>query len=209
MPNDPLASDAITIARTYLNDDAAANYTVAFLLPKLQEAHRDMQSRLWKVGSPLVRAQSAQLSVAPGITNLNAVGSFPTDLLAPYSVQELDPILGWIPVTEVFYFDLTIAQNTNLQFWQWMQEQLNVYNHITNTVACLINYRRLITIPTVIGSSLGVLSSEKYLGLMTAAKATGSLGNLGGHDKGKALADEFWNDLLTANRGRQTPDGTP
>jgi hypothetical protein len=204
---DPLASDAITIARTYLNDDSGLNYSTAFLLPKVAEAHRNMQARLWVVGSPLVRVEVG-LNIPVG--NVNITPFMPNDMLVPYSMMEFDSVKGWIPVTEVFFFDHSIPSNNNFQFWTWSQEILSVYFTTNpNPINILVRYRRLIPVPTATTSSLGVLSSERYIGLMVAGMAAGSLANLTGLDKANELADEFWNNLITANRGKQTPVGSP
>lgn len=56
-------STVLTQSRAYLNDSNSTMWTDQALIPLVKEAHREMQGRLWNVGSPLVRGQSNPIRV--------------------------------------------------------------------------------------------------------------------------------------------------
>src|ERR1022692_246901 len=85
-------SQVLTTARTYLNDDNIAIWSDPTLIPKIQEAHRELQTELWVNGSPIVRAQTSILAIpASGsptvLATLNPSG-YPLDLLLPTAIFE-------------------------------------------------------------------------------------------------------------------------
>src|SRR5580692_1393151 len=98
-------SVALASARTYLNDDAASVWSDASLIPKAQEAHRELQTMLWGCGSPAVRGQSDPITVNSGTVDIT--GDLPDDLLTPFALVEfaatVETIADAIPMTEKYY----------------------------------------------------------------------------------------------------------
>ena len=114
-----LMSDVLTTARTYLNDDNAQQFPDPVLIPKIQEAHRELQTELWVVGSPLVRGQTAPLAYTTPATTLTAALAGVTDFLCPTALFEnasaatlVTP--GWTPMTEAIYIPFGAAMAATL-----------------------------------------------------------------------------------------------
>lgn len=202
-----LASVALAQARTLLNDDAASIWSDAALIPKLQIAHQELQTELWQVGSPVVREESALLTVSAGALTLGA--SQPTDLLTPTKLFEYTAAGSYVgEMTEVFYIPKGVAQTTTLRYWCWRKE-LITFLGATVATQVLIQYRKLITVPTTTSSDLGIIFAELYLGPRAAALAAGSVGNEAVLTLATAMAKENWAKVIAANRGQQTPPSKP
>src|SRR6266404_2976067 len=92
-------SQVLATARTLLNDDNATTFTDFVLIPKIQEAHRELQNELWVCGSPIVRSDFLAALPIAAITFAP-----PADMLAPTEVFESDsPATTWFPMTEQIY----------------------------------------------------------------------------------------------------------
>jgi hypothetical protein len=200
----------LTLARTYLNDDNATQFPDPVLIPKIQEAHRELQEELWQVGSPIVRAQSAVLAYATPATSLAAP---PADMLCPTQLFEnaagsLITSAGWLPMTEAFFIPLGTVQTTTLVWWVWQQEVITLAGASVNR-AVIIQYRRLIPIPVAAGDPIGVLFGESYLAARAAAIAAGTLGNAEVYTAMTSLAKENLAKVISANRGQQKPNLKP
>lgn len=208
-------SQVLTTARTYLNDDAAVQFPDPVIIPKIQEAHRELQEELWVVGSPLVRSQvmlaytAPQLTIAASIPPNNTPGLLPLDFLCPTALFEnaagsLISATGWIPMTEAFYIPLGASMAANLGWWAWQQEQL-ILAGATQSRAVVMQYRRLIPIPILATDPIGILFGESYLAARAAAMVAGTVGNKDILDTATALAKENLGKVISANRGQQKP----
>ena len=69
-------SQVLTTARTYLNDDNITQFPDPVLIPKIQEAHRELQEELWVCGSPIMRGQQGPIAYVANATILSALVSF-------------------------------------------------------------------------------------------------------------------------------------
>ncbi len=202
-----LMSQVLATARTYLNDDNGTQFPDPVLIPKVQEAHRELQEELWVIGSPLVRGQTAPLAyVTPAVTLTAAMAAI-TDFLCPTALFEnaaastiVQP--GWTPMTEAFYIPLGTAMAATLAWWAWSQEVI-VLAGCTANRAVIVQYRRQITIPIVATDPIGILFGESYLSARTAAIAAGTVGNKEVYDAMTALAKENLAKVISANRGQQ------
>lgn len=196
----------LTIARGYMNDDNATQFNDPVLIPKAQEAHRELQEELWMIGSPIVRAQSGPIAYASGTTELTGL---PNDLLAPMVLFENSSgstaaSAGWQPMTEIFYIPLGTAQGTTLSWWSWQQEKIILLGASANR-AVIMQYRRKIPIPNVLTDPIGILSAESYLGARTAAIAVGTLGNADAMGALTTIAQANLAKIISSNRGQQKP----
>ena len=198
-------SQVLTTARTYLNDDAGQVFPDPVLIPKIQEAHRELQENLWIVGSPLVRGQALLAYATPGTT----FPTPPTDFLCPTALFEnasssTVASAGWVPMTEAFYIPLGTAVGTTLGWWAWQQEQIVIAGASANR-AVILQYRRYITVPILSTDLIGILFGESFLAARAAAIAAGSLGNTELYTNMTALAKENLGRVISANRGQQKP----
>jgi hypothetical protein len=197
-------SQVLTTARTYLNDDAGQVFPDPVLIPKIQEAHRELQENLWIVGSPLVKGQ-ALLAYTSGTT----FPTTPTDFLCPTALFEnatgsLVSASGWTPMTEAFYIPLGTTVAATLGWWAWQQEQI-VIAGASVARAVILQYRRYITIPVLSTDLIGILFGESFLAARAAAIAAGSLGNSDLYTNMSTLAKENLVRVISANRGQQKP----
>ncbi len=199
-------SQVLVTARTYLNDDNATQFPDPTLIPKVQEAHRELQEELWVIGSPLVRAQTSPLAY---VATATALPTLPTDFLCPTALFEnaagsTIATANWTPMTEAFYIPLGTAQGATLSFWSWQAETIVLAGAAVNR-AVIVQYRRLITVPIVSTDVIGILFGESYLAARAAAMAGGTLGNETLYTAMTALAKENLAKVLSANRGQQKP----
>jgi hypothetical protein len=197
------ASVALATARTLLNDDNATVWTDPVLIPKLQEAHRELQTDLWLVGSPVVREVTAPILVVSGSTDLGA--NQPGNLISPTALKEAEASNGtWIDMTEVNYIPFDVAKVDKLIYWAWRGEKILFLGATTNRYV-VVFYRKLITIPSTATDPIGIIFGELYLGARTAALAAGSVGNKDVYDTVTALAKANFEKVVAANRGQQKP----
>lgn len=196
-----LVSDALATARTLLNDDSALVWTDAVLIPKLQEAHRELQTDLWSVGSPVVREMSAPITVAAGAVDLGA--NQPANLVTPTNLKEAGAAAeDWEDMTEVNYIPLGVTKTGKLIYWAWRTEKI-LFLGSTADRRVTVFYRKLITVPTLVSSPLGIVFGELYLGARTAALAAGSVGSKEAYDAMTTLAKVNFEKVVAANRGQQ------
>lgn len=201
------ASVALATARTLLNDDNATTWTDPILLPKLAEAHRELQVDLWEIGSPVVREESSAIQVDTPDTTLG--GNQPSDLIAPTKLIETSRSgSAWVDMTEVTYIPKNIAQSATLIYWAWREEVIVLLGADVNRDV-IVYYRKLITIPTAVGDAIGVIFGELYLGARTAALAAGSVGNKEVYDALTTLAKTNFAKVVSSNRGQQKPISSP
>ena len=202
-----LLSVAIATARTLLNDDVAAVWTDASLLPKAQEAHRELQVKLWKAGSPVVRKQSDPITVLAHATTITS----PNDLLAPTAVVEyaatVETLADATEMTESTYLP-RLAEGTKLRFWSWKGETFEVLPASVDRKV-VVYYRKLITVPTATSDPIGVIFGELYIGARVAAMVHGSVGNVEAFNIISQVAATNFDDVIMVNRGRQMPGEKP
>src|SRR5271169_2776811 len=196
-------SQVLTTSRTYLNDENATQFTDPVLIPKIQEAHRELQEELWVCGSPVVRGFSI-VAYAAGTTITG-----PTDMLCPTILFEnataaISTDTGWTPMTECFFLPLGVAKAATLGYWAWQQEVIQVIG-ATVARAVGIQYRRQVLIPSLATDLIGILFGESYLAARAAAMAAGSVGNAEVYAALSALAKENLAKVISANRGQQKP----
>jgi hypothetical protein len=207
--SDVTLEQALSSARTYLNDDAASVWSDAALIPKAQEAHRELQTMLWGCGSPAVRGTSEPILVTSGTTDITS--QLPSDLMTPFQLWEYagtgQTFANAVPMTEKFYVP-NIAQGPLLVYWAWLQETLQLVG-ATASRYVVINYRREIPIPQATTDSVGILFGELYISARTAAIAHGSLGNEAAYKIATDTATANFKMVVAAQRGQQTPPMKP
>jgi hypothetical protein len=205
-----LASVALAQARTLLNDDSANVWTDTALLPKLDIAHRELQSLLWERGSPVLREESSIILVDIAATTLTT--NQPVDLLAPIKLFEYDWATGPVytnPVemTEVIYIPKGLTVTTKLLYWAWREEVI-VFQASSAKRGVVVQYRKWITPPALASTDMAIMSSDLYIGPRTAALAAMSVGNETIHKIYTQMAMAAVERVIAANRGQQTSLGS-
>src|SRR6516164_3474649 len=92
-------SVVLATARTFLNDDASANWTDASLIPKLQQAHRELQVKLRRAAAPVMKGTYTETLTA----NATAFSTQPPDIIAPIQLWEnapAGPVANYQLITE-------------------------------------------------------------------------------------------------------------
>lgn len=177
------AQVALDSARTYLNDQGQQIWTNALLLPFLKEAHRDLLLTLLHNGIPVIREKSAAINIT-AVTGL--IVTLPADLVEPISLKERaqtsTSVTDYVSMEEKD-FEPDTPQTTELRYWCWREEAINLVGATTARTVLLRYLKSLATI-TAVGDSLGFILAEIFLGPQTAAYAANSVGN-------KTLASEL------------------
>lgn len=199
------AIEVLSTVRTFLNDDNASVWTDQALMPKLQEAHRELQTELWIVGSPTVRQTTLAFTVNAGVKNLVEANLQPADLLVPTALYEASPGMSdWTPMTEQAYFAVGIQPGATLTFWAWLKEEIILVG-CTVPRQMVIHYRRKLPNLVTVNDTISVTFGELYLSARTAAMAAASVGNDKVHADMTAIAKDNLAKVVAANRGQQKP----
>jgi len=203
-------STVLTTARTFLNDDNATVHTDPVLIPKIQQAHRELQEQLWISGSPVVRSQALLAYLTASGTALPAL---PSDFLCPTALFENAAAstvasAGWLPMTEAFYIPLGTAVAATLNWWSWQQEQIVIAGASANR-AVIVQYRRQLPKPVLLNDPIGILFGESFLAARGAALSAGALLNDTLYAYLSGIADKSLANVISSNRGQQKPSLKP
>lgn len=200
-----LASVALQSAREYLNDSAGMFWTDVVLMPKLQDAYRQMSVRLQLAGIPVMKTVSSVLTVPAKTTVLNSVAGFPTDLVEPKWMKERLPgsrNSDFVDMTQCDYipnWDMT----NELIWWCWREQKIFLLG-ATNDVQVELRYVKGLGYPTAPTDELAFFYAENFLGPKTAALAASATENQTAVQEWTTEADRNFNDLIRMNiRGLQ------
>jgi hypothetical protein len=177
-----LAAQVLDSARTHLNDEYGSLWTDQKLLPKLQEAHRELQSTLFLAGIPVINDVTAVLTVPANVidgqnVDMSTVAGYPTNLVRPIWMKERtvgQQNQDFIDMIEVDFIP-SISKDTRLVYWAWIGQTIMLLG-ATNDVQVQLRYRGSITVPTKVTDDCVVLFSETFLSYRTAALAIASTG---------------------------------
>src|SRR5271166_4361700 len=153
------SSVVLATARTFLNDDAASNWTDAALFPKLQQAHKELQIKLRRAAAPLMKTTYVE-----AITATNTVfATPPVDLVAPIQLWEkanADPVTLYALMTEADPLP-NVAQVATMIWWAWIEEAVNFIGSSANRTVKML-YWRALPIPAVNTDLIGFINGELY-----------------------------------------------
>lgn len=204
------AAVVLSTARTLLNDDASTLWTDVALIPKLAQAHRELQVKLRFAAAPVMRAIQDEVSVLTGALTMTS----PADMVEPIKLWERGgsggTIADYIPMTEVDPLPI-MAQGATLAWWQWSVKSAEIINFLGATAdrKVRLNYWRSITVPAANTDAIGFINGELYLAPRVAALAAGSVGNKELMGWATGLAEGSLSEVILSNRGRLKPaDGT-
>jgi hypothetical protein len=193
------AGTVLTTARTLLNDDAATLWTDPTLLPKLAQAHRELQTKMRFSACPLMRTTYFE-PISPGATSF---ATPPTNLVEPIRLWEkaaVDPITLFTPMTESDPLP-NVAQGPTLIWWQWWDEAVTFIGATAARNVQMLYWRSLL-IPQTNTDSISCINGELYLAPRVAALAAGAVGNKDLYGIMSGLADTSIQQVILANRGR-------
>ena len=172
-------------ARIHLNDEMALQWPDNRLLPKFQEAHRELKNELILNGIPVVHEVSVILTVLAGVTDLTTIANYPADLLIPIWLKERQ-----VGGTAVDFTDMTqvnfipdVQQEQTLNNWCWIGEKIITIGALSDREV-QIRYDRDLTFPIQVNDTIGVLLGETFLSYRTSALAALSVKD---YDQAQAL----------------------
>src|ERR1035437_6370810 len=114
------AFQVLESARIHLNDEIGLIWTDNRLLPKLQEAHRELKNELLLNGIPVIYEVSVVLSVPALTTDLTTVTNYPSDLLSPIELKERSvggQNIDFTGMSQVNFIPNS-QQATTLNYWE-------------------------------------------------------------------------------------------
>lgn len=193
------ASVVLATARTFLNDDAATNWTDAALMPKLQQAHKELQIKLRRAAAPVMKGTYSEAIVA---TN-TSFASPPSDLVAPIQLWEKapgDPVTLYQLMTEADPLPNVIA-GTTMVWWAWVEEVVTFIGSSADR-SVKMSYWRALPLPQLNTDLINFLNGELYLAPRTAAIAAGSVGQAAEMGTLASMADASLGEVILSNRGR-------
>lgn len=182
--------DALNIARSMLNDDAMLTWGDSVLMPKFQQAHVEMESKLILNGIFVIHEASVALPVLAGTKTLGV--NQPKDIVTLIKVKEYginETVDQAIPMIQKDFIPEWSLTDT-LRIWAWREEQLLFLGANTDRQV-LIYYNKRLTAPALVSDPLPVITSESYLGPRIAALAC-----LSTHDM---ESGQFWAGLAEDN----------
>src|SRR5690348_7524569 len=113
-------------ARIHLNDEMGLMWPDNRLLPKFQEAHRELKNELILNGIPVVHEVSVVLTVPAGTTDLTTVTNYPSDMLIPIWLKERQVGQQNVDFTDMVQvsFIPNTQQEVYLNYWAWIEEKI-------------------------------------------------------------------------------------
>lgn len=192
--------DVLTTARTLLDDDLAVKWTDPKLLPKAQQAFRELRAKYLLCGIPVVDEVTAVLNVPANTTDLSTVSGYPTDMIVPIWMKERqvgDDNADFIDMTPRDFIP-NADQDIWLFWWAWRNQKIYLLGSL-NAEQVQLRYRKDLTLPLKNSDSVLVYYSENFLAHRTAALAAYSVGNKDFADSLQMQAKENLDDIVRLN----------
>lgn len=159
-------------ARTHLGDNQAMDWQDSDILPKLQEAHRELQLKLFRNGIPLLQSVTDVITVPANTVMLDNLTGYPLlSIVEPiwiYERQQGQDNNAWFDMQPRSFIPLEEAGNQRLGYWCW-QEQHTLVRPCTSIVEVKMRFRKYIPVPTKNTDDIGIILGETYLSFRTAA----------------------------------------
>lgn len=200
---------ALESARIHLNDEMGLNWPDNRLLPKFQEAHRELKNELILNGIPIVHEVSIILTVPAGTTDLTTVTNYPSDMLIPINLKERQVGQQNVDFTDMVQvsFIPNTQQEVYLNYWAWIEEKIILLGAL-NATEVQIRYTRELTVPVEVNDPIGVLLGETFLSYRTAALAALSVKDYDQATALDAIAKDNLLNVITFNvKGLQNIPG--
>jgi len=168
-------------------------------MPKLQQAHRELQVKLRRAAAPVMKGTYLE-TIPIGST---VFATQPTDIIAPIQLWEklpADPITMYALMTEADPLP-NVAQAATLTWWGWFNENIAFVGSTASRAVKMI-YWRALRVPTANSDPVGFIDGELYLAPRVAAIAYGSTGDATSMQILAGIADSSLGEVILSNRGR-------
>lgn len=192
-----IAATPLGTAKALLNDPSGYIYPDDKMLPLLQKAYGELQTKMMLNGLPVLREQTTATPVAAGTVLLGDGSGLPGDFVYPLHLAEraLNSTLLYEDMDELDW-EPTLQQDTRLRYWNWREEEIKFLGATTNREV-RIRYMKGLTRITATTTPIAVNNSEAFLASRCAAIAAVLIGS--NPTKGQALGEDaqvMLDDLL-------------
>jgi hypothetical protein len=177
------AEDALTLARSLMNDAAGVVFTDAVLIPFLNSAYDALQRELAEAGASVLTDQMdldlplESNGVTPTQLNDTSTPQLPTDLLVPHQLWEM--VTGscdvFVPMEKITGGLPNLNPSSYLRFWEWIADNINLVG-ATQAITVRIRYEK--ALPEVVYNTDPILirAATDPVAYATAAMAARSRG---------------------------------
>lgn len=200
-------SEILASVRTHLNDSQGILYPDQVLLPKLQEAQRELHLKMMSKGLPLFTEQTAIFTVPANVIDgvypeLGLIVGYPTNLIVPIGIKEKQ-----VGQATNYFIDMVecseipkVQKSTTLRFWSWVQNRLFVLGALVD-VQIQLTFRGELTMFSTVNDDVYPKLSENFLSYKCAALALNNPNSSQGGmiDRLNQSAYQNLDDLLSVN----------
>lgn len=204
-----LASAVLSGIKPLLNDPQGIMYPDGALIPLLNKAYRELQTRLGRAGMGSVKEVAERIPVDAGVFSLSDGAGLPSGLLFPIELRE-GPRGGRVEeftLMEEKTWEPTFSQTQDLRVWSWREDEIKFVG-ATTARDVYIKFKKGLPPITAINSPIQILDSELFLESRTAAIASAVLGENYSRAQNLNNDAEQWYDVLVGGlvkRGQRYP----
>ena len=169
-------STALSSARSFLNDVQGITWSDPVLVPKAQEAFRELILELNLYENQLINFQSSPITVnaAPSpYTGPFVMPGTPANMVQPITLLEanLPDTFDDYEEMDKLTFMPTQTPDADLEVWAWMQNQIFIVG-ATQQKKVIIRYQGVLATPVRLTDDMGLTFAELYVGPRIAEIAT-------------------------------------
>lgn len=176
------AEDALTLARSLMNDAAGAVFSDAVLFPFLNSAYRSLQRELAENGiSVLTETVQLDLPLTGGLTptaiNDTSSPQLPIDLLVPHSLweQATGSTDLFMPMEKIGSGLPNFQPSSYLRMWEWESDSIHLVG-ATQAITMQIRYEKALPVLVLGTDPIQIRVATDPLAYGTAALAARSRG---------------------------------
>lgn len=171
------AATPLAEAKVLLNDPSGNIYPDDKVLPLLQKAYAELQTKMMLNGLPVLKEQSTALTVVAGTLNLADGAGLPSDLVYPIELAERAQSSGAIyQQMDETDWEVDTPQSESLLYWNWREEEIKFLGATTNREV-RIRYMKGLTRITATTTPIAVNNATTFLAARCAAIAAFVLGS--------------------------------
>jgi len=189
------AQEPLTEVKALLNDPDGNIYPDARVIPFMQKAYRELQTKMMLNGLPVLKESSVDIPVAAGTLLLGDGSGLPTDFIYPIELHErVSGSTDRYEEMKELAWEGDYIPSDRLLYWNWREEEVK-FAGATTPREVRIRYMKGLARITGVGSNIAVNNAVSFLATRTASLAARFLGSnptradaLDG-DAGMALSD--------------------
>jgi hypothetical protein len=173
------AADALTESKILLNDPSGNIYPDDRLIPIMQKAYRELQTKLMLHGLSVLKEHTvlAAIPVPIGTTALGDGSGLPPDIVYPIEISERPQGSTQLFVTMLEQaWEPEAKPGTSLVYWNWREEEIKFLG-ATSDREVRIKYMKGLGRITSASSPITVNNATTWLASRTAAIAAFVLGS--------------------------------